>query len=135
MATNFSREDLLAIGAPKKYIGQFTKEISFPLGGIGTGSIGLTGRGSLRDWEIFNRPNHGSWFTHTFPLLRVQVEGQEPICRILEGPVETPLIPLDGGKYHNNAEGLPHMAGCESQGEFPIAHLKFLEDKLPVQVD
>ena len=37
-----------------------TKNISFPLGGIGTGSIGLTGNGELSDFEIFNRPNKNS---------------------------------------------------------------------------
>ncbi|MBQ2881826.1 MAG: hypothetical protein IJE40_06120 [Clostridia bacterium] len=34
-----------------------TKNIMFPLGGIGTGSISLSGNGELNDWEIFNRPN------------------------------------------------------------------------------
>ena len=43
-----------------KYTGDFTNEISFPLGGIGTGSIGLGGNGRLIDWEIFNRPSKGS---------------------------------------------------------------------------
>ena len=43
-----------------KYIGDFTKEISFPLGGIGTGSVGISGSGRLIDWEIFNRPSKGS---------------------------------------------------------------------------
>ena len=44
-------------------MGHFTYErsklgqISFPLGGIGSGSIGLAGNGRLIDWEIFNRPN------------------------------------------------------------------------------
>ena len=33
------------------------KNLSFPLGGIGTGCIGLAGNGTLIDWEIFNRPN------------------------------------------------------------------------------
>jgi uncharacterized protein (DUF608 family) len=33
------------------------KNISFPLGGIGAGCIGLAGNGELIDWEIFNRPN------------------------------------------------------------------------------
>ncbi|MBQ3085435.1 MAG: hypothetical protein IJC46_08325, partial [Clostridia bacterium] len=43
-----------------KYSGTALKEISFPLGGIGTGCIGLAGNGRLIDWEIFNRPNKGS---------------------------------------------------------------------------
>ena len=39
------------------YRGPNTKEISFPLGGIGTGCIGLSGNGRFIDWEIFNKPN------------------------------------------------------------------------------
>ena len=42
------------------YRGAKTNQISFPLGGIGSGSIGLAGNGRLLDWEIFNRPNKGS---------------------------------------------------------------------------
>ena len=37
------------------YSGERLREISFPLGGIGTGCIGLAGSGRLIDWEIFNR--------------------------------------------------------------------------------
>ena len=42
------------------YKGENLREISFPLGGIGTGCIGVAGNGALIDWEIFNRPNKGS---------------------------------------------------------------------------
>ena len=35
-----------------KYKGKKLREISFPIGGIGTGSIGLKGDGRLVDWEI-----------------------------------------------------------------------------------
>ena len=41
------------------YRGNKLKEISFPLGGIGTGSVGLAGNGAFVDWEIFNRPSKG----------------------------------------------------------------------------
>ena len=34
------------------YTKESLREISFPLGGIGTGCIGLAGNGSLTDWEI-----------------------------------------------------------------------------------
>ena len=44
----------------KLYQGDFRREISFPLGGIGAGCIGLDGYGRLIDWEIFNRPNKRS---------------------------------------------------------------------------
>ena len=41
------------------YTGPKTNQISFPLGGLGTGCIGLAGNGRLIDWEIFNKPNKG----------------------------------------------------------------------------
>ena len=53
-----------------KYVGKCTKEISFQLGGIGTGSIGLGGDGRLIDWEIFNRPSKGSINKYTHFAVR-----------------------------------------------------------------
>jgi len=47
-----TREDLFTLGHQKTYKGKYLNEISFPLGGIGTGSIGLTGNGSLRDLGV-----------------------------------------------------------------------------------
>ena len=77
----YTREELFSIGPQKIYKGVYLNEISFPLGGIGTGSIGLSGRGSLKDFEIFNRPNVGSWFPKTFPMIRLKENGKNPICR------------------------------------------------------
>ena len=54
------------------YRGAKTSQISFPLGGIGTGSIGLAGNGRLIDWEIFNRPNKGS--VNGFSHFAIKVE-------------------------------------------------------------
>jgi non-lysosomal glucosylceramidase len=42
------------------YKGLKTQAISFPLGGIGSGCIGLGGAGHLIDRKIFNRPSKGS---------------------------------------------------------------------------
>ena len=43
----------------KRYDGEHLARIALPLGGIGTGTVSLGGRGDLRDWEIMNRPAKG----------------------------------------------------------------------------
>ena len=55
-----------------RYQGRNTQAISFPLGGIGTGSIGLAGNGMLIDWEIRNRPNKCSH--NGFSFLAIKAE-------------------------------------------------------------
>ncbi len=44
---------------PRSFTGDHLAMIAFPLGGVAAGSLSLGGRGQLRDWEIFNRPNKG----------------------------------------------------------------------------
>ena len=43
-----------------RYAGEAARNVVFPLGGIGAGSIGIGADGRLRDWEIYNRPSKGS---------------------------------------------------------------------------
>ena len=43
----------------KSYDSNHLRKIALPLGGIGTGTVSLGGRGNLRDWEIMNRPAKG----------------------------------------------------------------------------
>ena len=74
-----------------KYQGEYTREISFPLGGIGTGSIGLAGNGRLMDFEIFNRPNKGSINGFTHFAIKTVKDGK-PITRILNGDLDKDLI-------------------------------------------
>jgi hypothetical protein len=47
------------VSYPRRFTGRQLKMIAFPLGGVAAGSLSLGGRGQLRDWEIFNRPNKG----------------------------------------------------------------------------
>ncbi len=39
----------------KTYAGENLSEVAMPLGGIGTGTVSIGGRGDLRDWELGNR--------------------------------------------------------------------------------
>ena len=50
--------------------------IALPLGGIGTGTVPLGGRGDLRDWEIVNRPAKGFVPRRTFFALYAKPAGR-----------------------------------------------------------
>ena len=39
----------------KTYKGDYINKVAMPLGGIGTGTVSIGGRGDLRDWEIVNQ--------------------------------------------------------------------------------
>jgi uncharacterized protein (DUF608 family) len=134
MAIPYSHDDLYRLEPQKVFKNEYLNEISFPLGGIGTGSIGLSGRGELIDFEIYNRPNLGSRFPKTFPLLRVKMPNAEPICRVLEGPIGKPYTPHDGGWFHANGEGFPHMDSCTFRGEYPFAWIDFECAKFPLTI-
>ena len=131
----YSREDLFNLGPQRTYFGKYLNEISFPLGGIGTGSIGLNGRGGLIDFEIFNRPNVGSIFPKTFPLVRIKEENKAPETKVLLGPVQRPYTRLHGGRYVARAEGFPHMDEVKFTGKYPFAHVEFISQDFPVLVE
>ena len=63
------------VSFPREFRGEALRTIAFPLGGIGTGSISLGGRGELRDWEIFNRPDKGNSPYYAFPSIWVRQQG------------------------------------------------------------
>ena len=67
----------------RSFRGAELSEIAFPLGGIGTGTISLGGRGELRDWEIFNRPARVAAAIHVFSRCG-PTRGGQPIARVLE---------------------------------------------------
>ena len=67
------------------YRGEKTRFISFPLGGIGSGSVGLAGNGSFVDWEIFNRPFKGSRNGFTHMMVRAEKDEQILDVRALQG--------------------------------------------------
>ncbi len=134
MKKGYSKQELLRLGPQRTFSGASLSQIVFPLGGIGTGSVGLTGTGGLRDWEIFNRPNFGGSFPYTFPILFAKERGKEPVCRVVQGLVPPPHTGGGGGDPHANGEGFPHMEHCTFRGEYPFAYIEMKSRKLPVTV-
>ncbi|MBZ0301913.1 MAG: hypothetical protein K8J31_19345, partial [Anaerolineae bacterium] len=107
--------------------------LAFPLGGIGTGNVSLGARGDLRDWEIFNQPGKGSTLPNTFFAIRTQVGDQEPIARVLEGPLQPPHT-LSHGYHPASNAGLPRLSGTTFYGEYPLARVDFDAPEMPVEV-
>ncbi|HSU59150.1 MAG TPA: GH116 family glycosyl-hydrolase, partial [Bryobacteraceae bacterium] len=121
------------IAYPRVFSGRQLKMIAFPLGGVAAGSLALGGRGQLRDWEIFNRPDKGHTPPYAFPSLWVQSQGKKPIARVLESRI---LPPYEGedGLGANNVPGLARLAEATFTGEFPLAHIDFHDSQIPVSV-
>jgi len=124
------------------YQGRKTNEISFPLGGIGTGCIGLAGNGRLIDWEIFNKPNkNGSVNGFSFFAIKAEERGKVLTARVLNGDLNPPYIGRGcsnwGYGFGVNREymaGVPHFEKTEFKGEFPLAEIKFIDDEVPLDV-
>jgi len=66
------------VSYPRVFRGEKLRMIAFPLGGVAAGSISLGGRGQLRDWEIYNRPDKGNNPGYEFPSIWVQAGQAKP---------------------------------------------------------
>lgn len=125
-----------------RYEGENRSQISFPLGGIGTGSIGIGGDGRLIDWEIFNYPAKGS----------INGYSHFAIKAVKDGVLKTYVISGDGfenlvGQYrmsqftgfgfgpeNKKMYAFPHFKNVCFDGEFPIARLLFSDEDFPGNV-
>lgn len=123
-----------AASFPRIFSGRALKTIAFPLGGVAAGSLSLGGRGQLRDWEIFNRPNKGYSPAYAFPAIRVQSGSAKPITRVLEARILPPYEGQDG-LGSNNAPGLSRIAEAEFLGAYPFARVQFKDSTLPVDIE
>ena len=125
------------------YSKEKTECISFPMGGIGSGSIGIAGNGMLIDWEIFNAPNKGSMNGISHFAIRAEENGKVTDVRVLNGD----LAPHYIGDYfyeekhfgfgYGPAAGtlcnLPHFRKHTFEGTYPVCHLEFSGEKFPAK--
>lgn len=110
------------------------REIAFPLGGIGTGTVSLGGCGNFRDWEIFNRPNKGGVLPFTFVAMHLTGGGlAKPLVRVLERQPHPPYTGSSGVPRETGL-GLPRFREAVFTGSYPFANIEFLDAKLPVEV-
>lgn len=128
----------------KIYKGAKRQEISFPLGGVGSGCIGLDGTGRLRDWEIFNRPSKGSLNGYSHFGVKAEADGKTIDARVMNSDwlgshmgryVEhSAYVGYGYGPFRELLCGVPHFRGSEFSGEFPLSEVKFIDETFPGQV-
>ncbi len=122
----------------KTYDKDHLYNISMPVGGIGTGTVGLGGRGELRDWQIMNKPAIGySTVTegNDAPFFAIWVKPQE-------GDAKTRALigPLDAKEYQHyegrpvNHHGLPRFAGASFGAAYPFGQVTLTDSEMPVKV-
>lgn len=118
--------------------------ISFPLGGIGSGSIGLAGNGRLIDWEIFNHANKGGYNGISHFAVRAEENGKVVDIRVLNGDLPPHYIgdykqtvTYNGygyGPVVGSLANLPHFSNHTFEGAYPTAKIKFGGEKFPAEV-
>jgi non-lysosomal glucosylceramidase len=125
------------------YKGQRRRCLAFPLGGIGTGSVSLTGSGRLIDWSIRNRPAIHQFNGYSHFAIKAEQDGKLLAARVLNGPYEgTPagspsVRKFDGfgfGANRDSLAGVPHFDDVTFIGRFPIAELEFHHPNFPGKV-
>jgi non-lysosomal glucosylceramidase len=125
------------------YQGLRRRYVAFPLGGIGTGSVSLTGSGRLIDWSIRNRPAIDQFNGYSHFAIKAEQDGKLLGARVLNGPYEgTPTgspstRKFDGfgfGANRDSLAGVPHFDDVTFIGCFPVAELLFRKADFPGQV-
>jgi uncharacterized protein (DUF608 family) len=125
------------------YTGERRQYVAFPLGGIGTGSVSLTGSGRLIDWSIRNRPAIHQFNGYSHFAIKAEQDGKLLGARVLNGPYEgiptgSPSVrKFDGfgfGANRDSLAGVPHFDDVTFIGRVPVAEVEFHQAGFPGQV-
>jgi uncharacterized protein (DUF608 family) len=121
----------------KRYDQDHIVRIALPLGGIGTGTVSLGGRGDLRDWEIMNRTAKGFVPVRGasgpfFALFTKTAEGRTT-TRAIEGVIDASGYEESHGSTVPN-HGLPRFRECSFAAAYPFGQVMLSDADVPVDV-
>jgi non-lysosomal glucosylceramidase len=121
-----------------EYDADHLARIALPIGGIGTGTVSLGGRGDLRDWEIVNRPAKGfvpalGRYGAPFFCLYAQPESGPSVVRLIEGPLGAEAYEGSHGSEVRN-HGLPRFRECRFAAAYPLGQVMLSDPEVPLAV-
>lgn len=122
----------------RKYDQQHLYQIALPLGGIGTGTVSLGGRGELRDWEIMNVPSKKYSTVTTgnnapFFAIYTKTKSGDTETTLLAGPLyEHEYLHYEGRPV--NHHGLPRFSNATFETAYPFGQVNLSDKTLPVDV-
>jgi uncharacterized protein (DUF608 family) len=122
--------------------GSHLRAVSFPVGGIGAGCIGVSGNGDLAEWEVFNRPAKGVRNGMSHFAVRAEREGgggEVVDARILHGDFAGELSGAGDALFSgfgfgpdgDSLCGLLHFRSVSLRGEFPVGEWTFRDPRFP----
>lgn len=122
----------------KIYKNNFLNEIVYPIGGIGTGSIGISGDGCIVDPEFFGRPNRESLFGNTGIFVKAEQNGKVIDWRKLSGDSDKNLSGILFDDFGNGKSrggyGFRHFSNTSFTSKFPFVNLKFNDNHFPADI-
>lgn len=121
----------------RHYDQQHLARIALPLGGIGTGTVSLGGRGDLRDWEIMNRPAKGfvpmrGSFGPFFAVFARTPDGKT-VAKAAKGPIDVSAYENSHGSTAPN-HGLPRFRDCSFATAYPLGQVMLSDRDMPMDV-
>ena len=119
----------------KHYDENHISKIALPIGGIGTGTVSLSGRGSLVDWEIMNRPGKGFSTVMTgndAPFFAIHInDGEMRFTKGLMGPLmDYEYEHMEGRPVDNH--GIPRFERATFDAAYPFGSVNLANKKLPL---
>ena len=121
----------------RTYEGECLRRVRMPMGGIGTGTVSLSGRGSLVDWETLNRPakgripSSGNWAPHF--AIRCETADGRKVARLLEGPLLPEEYEGDTGCPVRN-QGFPRFESAVFKAAYPLVQIELADRAVPLSV-
>lgn len=122
----------------KHYDREHLYQVALPIGGIGTGTVSLGGRGELRDWEVMNLPAKGystvmKGNNAPFFAIYAKEEGKPAVAKALMGQLyDYEFQHYDGRPADHH--GLPRFKNASFDAAYPFGQVTLTDTSIPVKV-